>query len=216
MSRIGLPLTAVAVVVAGWLGWIYATQGIPLSPPPGDRVLAAVAGLKSSHVYVAPDSQGLLSPAEISRIDAAAAASKPEVFIVIWRDSSESGYYLPSQSIDQIGAELGRPGFYITAGANDFSSDEVGIKSDDYLSDFDMVDLDDGLSDGELAAGLLKIIGENDGRDYSEGDTTGSQYWGGTAGTIGAGLLIGAFCGAILAGLLAAAWFIVRLKRSIQ
>lgn len=213
MSRLGLLLTAVAVVVAGWLGWAYASADIPDSPPPGDRVLTAVAALKTSNVYVDPDTEGLLSTAEISRINAAAAAADPEVLVVIWRDSTEAGYYPSSQALQQIGADLGRPGFYISADAKEITSDEVGIKSDDYVSDFGAVDYDDGLADGELATGLLKLIGDNDGRDFSEADTTGSDYWGGTAGTTAAGALIGTLAGAVLATVVAIAWFVLRGRR---
>ena len=214
MSRIGLLLTAVSAILASWLGWTFASAGIPESPPSGDRVLAAVAGLETSHVYVDPDSEDLLSPAEISRIDAAAAASRPEVFVVIWRDSSEAGYYLESQAIDQIGAELDRPGYYISAGPRDMSADEVGIKSDDYFNSYGAIEYEDGLAEGELASGLLQIITENDGRDYSESDTTGSHYWGGRAGTIAAGALIGTLAGIGLTGVLAIAWFVVRGRRA--
>lgn len=214
MSIKGLVLTVIAAVVAAWLGWTYATAGVSELPPPGDRVRAAVAGLKSSHVYVDPDSEGILSPAEISQIDAAAAASTPAVFVTIWRESSEAGYYLPSQALDQIGAELGRPGFYISAGAKEISSDEVGIKSDEYISDFGLIDFDDGLADGELATALLKLIDDNDGRDFSEADTSGSDYWGGRAGTIAAGALIGSLAGLCLAAVLAIAWFVVRGRRT--
>lgn len=216
MSRTGLLLTVIAAVVAASLGWAVASAGIPASPPPGDRVLAAVEGLRSSHVYVDPDSEGLLTSAEIDRIESAAASSEPEVFVVIWRDSSEAGYYLPSQAIDQIGAELGRPGYYISAGAKDMSADEVGIESDDYLSNHGAIEFEDGLADGELASGLLQIIGENDGRDFSEADTTGSHYWGGRAGTIAAGALIGTLAGIGLAGVLAILWFVLRARRGAE
>lgn len=213
MSRTGLVLTTIAAIVASWLGWTFASADVPATPPPGDRVLAAVAGLKSSHVYVDPDSEDLLSPAEVSRIEAAAAASRPEVFVVIWRDSSEAGYYLPSQAVHQIGAELDRPGYYITAGSKNLSADEVGIESDDYFSTYGAIEYEDGLAEGELAAGLLQIIDENDGRDFSEADTTGSKYWGGPAGTVTAGVLIGTLAGIGLAGVLSILWFVARSRR---
>ncbi|GAA3527308.1 hypothetical protein GCM10022234_25660 [Aeromicrobium panaciterrae] len=216
MSRLGLLLTTISAVVAAWIGWTVASAHISAFPPSGDRVLAAVAGLKSSHVYVDPDSEGLLTPAEIARIDAAAAASRPEVFVIIWRESSEAGYYLPSQALDQIGAELDRPGYYISAGAKGMAADEVGIKSDDYVGDDDTIEYDDGLSAGELATGLLAVIDENDGREFAEADTTGSQYWGGRAGTIAAGAFIGTLAGIGLAGVLAIAWFVVRTRRGAQ
>lgn len=214
MNVKGLLVTAVAVVIACWGGWAYATTDVSDVAPPGDRVLAAVEALKSSHVYVDPDSAGILTPAEIARIDAAAAASDPEVFVVIWRESNEAGYYLPRQALSQIGAELDRPGFYISAGGKEIAADEVGIKSDDYISSYGSVEFDDGLAPGELAEGVLSLIDENNGRDYSIGNTTGSQYWGGTGGTIAAGALIGTLVGLCLAGLLAIAWFVERGRRT--
>lgn len=214
MSRLGLFLTTIGVVAASWLGWAYASSDVPDALTIGDRVRTAVDGLKTSHVYVDPDSEGLLTPAEIAKVDAAASASQPEVFVVLWRESSESGYYLPSQGVDQLGAELGKPGYYITAGANDISADDIGITSDDYISSYDgNIDYGDGLAPGELVTGLLTMIDENDGRDFSEDDTTGSQYWGDTISVITIGALMGSMIGAGLAGLFAIAWFIERGRR---
>jgi hypothetical protein len=209
-----LIVTAFAVVIACWGAWTYTTTDVAEVPPPGDRVLAAVNGLKSSHVYVDPDSAGILTPAEVTRIDTAAASSEPEVFVVIWRESTEAGYYLPRQALGQIGAELDRPGFYISAGAKEIASDEVGIKSDDYISSYGSVEFDDGLAPGELAEGVLSLIDENDGREFSVGNTTGSHYWGGTGEMIFVGALIGSLAGAGLTLILVIGWFTARGRRT--
>lgn len=208
MNRLGLAVTVVVTVLAGWFGWLYATSDVPAALPVGDRVHAAVDGLRSSNIYVDPDVEGIVTSEEASRIDAAAKAARPEVFIVLWRGSSEAGYYLASQALEQIGEELDRPGYYIVAGPGDISSRDVGIDGE-YVSASSVVN--DGTGHAE---GLLAAIAENDGRHYSEADTTGSDYWGGTGGTIAAGVLFGVLAGSVLAGVLAAGWFIARARRS--
>lgn len=215
MSRAaGVAVTVLASILAGWAGWVVATNDVPDALPVGDRVQAAVEALRDSHVYVAPDSADLLTGADLARIEAAAAASRPEAFVMVWESSSEGGFYLDTEGVRQVGAELGRPGYYVSIGRDGLrgsvASDDVGIDGD-YVSA-------NGFAEGEevtsqsVAARLTEIIAENDGRDFSEASTTGSAYWGGTGGTIAAGVLMGVVGGAALAAIVAAAWFIVRSR----
>lgn len=218
MTRaVGLAVTALMTVLAGWAGWLVASDDVPDPLPVGDRVQAAVAALRDSHIYAAPDSADLLSDADRARLEKAAAASKPETFVMVWESSSDGGFYLDTEGVRQVGAELGRPGYYVSIGRaraadGSVASDDVGIDGD-YVSA-------DGFAEGEevnqesVAARLTQIIAESDGREFSESSTPGSAYWGGTVGTIAAGVLIGATAGAGLAGIATAGWFIVRSRRS--
>lgn len=209
-----LAVTVAVSVLAGWAGWVVATNDVPDPLPVGDRVQAAVEALRDSHVYVAPDSADLLSGADLARIEKAAAASSPETFVMVWESSSEGGFYLDTEGVRQVGAELGRPGYFVSIGRDgaggSVSSDDVGIDGD-YVSA-------DSFADGEevtqqtVAARLTEIIAENDGREFSEGSTTGSAYWGGPFGTLAAGVLFGALAGAALAAIAVAAWFIARTR----
>jgi hypothetical protein len=203
-----LSLTLVAAILAGGAAWVVTTRDVPDPLPVGDRVQAAVAGLRESNVYVAPESADLLSVDDVERLSAVAAGSSPETFVVVWEDSPEGGFYLPREGLRQIGAELGRPGYYVSVGRGDVSSDDVGIDGD-YASA-------DGFEEGEVidqqtvAVKIAEIIAESDGRDYSEASTTGSAYWGGPIGTVGAALLIGVLIGLGLAGVAVIMWFLVR------
>lgn len=209
MSRAtGLAITALVTVLAGWVGWLVATDDVPAALPVGDRVQAAVEALRGSHVYVAPDSADLLSDADLARLDAAAAAASPETFVVVWEHTSEGGFYLETEGLRQIGSELGRPGYYVAVGRGGVSSDDIGIGGDPVYAD----DFEEGerVDQASVAAKITEIIAESDGREFSEKSTTGSSYWGGTGGTIAAGVLIGSLAGAGLAIIVAVLWFIIR------
>lgn len=215
MSRAaGVAVTVLLTVLAGWAGWVVATNDVPDALPVGDRVQAAVEALRESNIYIAPDSADLLSGDDLARLEKAAAASSPETFVMVWESSSEGGFYLDSEGVRQVGAELGRPGYYVSIGRDgvggSVSSDDVGIDGD-YVNA-------DGFAEGEavtqqsVAARLTEIIAESNGREFSEASTTGSAYWGGTGGTIAAGILMGAVAGAPLTAIVVVAWFIVRSR----
>jgi hypothetical protein len=209
MNRgVALALTAVATVLAGWAGWSVATGDVPDELPVGDRVQAAVEAFRESNVYVAPDSADLLSDEDVARIDAAAAASTPETFVVVWEYTSEGGFYLEREGLVQIGEALGRPGYYVAVGRNGVTSDDIGIDGDHAYAD----DFGEGeeITQESVAAKITTIIEESDGREFSAADTSDSAYWGGPFGTVAAGALFGVFGGLGLALVLVIAWFIVR------
>lgn len=213
----GLAVTLLLTLFAGWAGWVHASADVPDPLPVGDRVRTAVGALHDSHVYVAPDSADLLSGDALARVEAAAAASKPATYVMVWESSSEGGFYLDTEGVRQVGAELGRPGYYVSIGRG--KNADVSVASDDVGIDGDYVSAD-SFPDGEaitqesVTAQLLQIIEENDGREFSKASTTGSAYWGGTAGTIAAGAFIGVGAGACLAAIAVAIWFIARYRRS--
>jgi hypothetical protein len=203
-------LTIVAAALAACGAWVVGTDSVPEPLPVGDRVRTATEALRESHVYVAPESADLLTDDDRARLDAAASASRPETFVIVWESTSEGGFYLDTEGLRQVGAELGRPGYYVSVGRDDVSSDDIGIEGD-YVSA-------DGFDEGEvvtaqtMAAKIAEIIAENDGREFSAATTTGSSYWGGTWGTIGAGLLLGVLGGLGLACVVVIVWFIVRSR----
>jgi len=206
----GWVATLVATVLAGGIGWYVASDEVPEPLPVGDRVRAAVDALQDSHVYVAPDSADLLTDADRERLDALAAAARPETFVIVWEGTREAGYYLGSEALRQIGAELDRPGYYVSVGRGDVSSDDVGIDGD--FANADSFDEGVEITEQTVAAKITEIISESDGREFSEADTTGSDYWGGPFGTLAAGLLIGGLAGAGLAVVAVVLWFILRSR----
>ncbi len=215
MSRTaGIAVTVLLTVLAAWAGWVIATNDVPDALPVGDRVQAAAEALRDSNVYVAPDSADLLTGDELARIEAAASAASPETFVMVWESSSEGGFYLDTEGVRQVGAKLGRPGYYVSIGRDGLtgsvSSDDVGIDAD-YVSANNFAEGEE-VTQQSVAARLTEIIAESDGREFSEGSTTGSAYWGGTGGTIAAGILMGVVAGATLSAIVVAAWFIVRSR----
>ncbi|WP_116950187.1 hypothetical protein [Jiangella endophytica] len=213
MSRriVGLLITLVLAAGGGALAWWLATSGITPDLPVTERARAAAAGLgDDGHVYVDPSATGTFTDADLARLDAAAAASDPQAFLVVWPASREAGYGSPSDVLHQIGDLTGRPGLYVQVvpGADLFDTD-VGIAGE-YLSIYSAVGDE---AETETPA-LLRLIDENDGREYEVGEDTSSNYWGGTGGMIAAGLTIGGL-GGVGAGLLGlAGWALVRRRRA--
>ncbi|NED96683.1 hypothetical protein G1H11_15340 [Phytoactinopolyspora alkaliphila] len=207
--RTGMLVTVAAAVAGGAGAWALTTPGVPDPIPVGDRVQAAVEGLRDSHVYIEPAVDELLTAEERAQVDAAAAASDPGVYVVVWRPSAQAGYYLEGEALAQIGAELGRPGLYLRLDANEIDSREVGIEGD-YLSIPSRLDGDGDEPAASPAETLLSVISDNDGREYREADTSGSDYWGGTGGTIAAASLLGVLAGMGLALVMALGWLGVR------
>ena len=213
MTRgVGLALSLVAAVLAAAGGWAVGGRDLTTPRPPGDRVLAVVEGLRESPVHVDPDSVGLLTEQEHDRLAARAASSNPPVFVTVWDQTSEGGFYLPSAGLEQIAAELGEPGLYVSVARRTVTVRDIGIDGDHVSAP--TVDLDRPLTPETMSAAISTILDENDGRDFSEASNSGSDYWGGTGGMIAAGLLIGSLAGGALALVVTIVWFTVRSRRS--
>ncbi|WP_158603041.1 hypothetical protein [Jiangella rhizosphaerae] len=208
----GMLITLVVAVAGGALAWRLASPAVMPEPPVTERARAAAAVLADAHVYVDPSVDGVFTDQELARLEDAAAASDPQVFVVVWPDSDQAGYGFSRDVLRQIGAETGRPGVYLEVSpGEDVDSLDVGIEGE-YFSVFGAVD--GAWSSAAETARLLDEIAENDGREYTLGEDTGSDYWGGTGGTITAGLLIGGFSG-ICAGVLGLiGWALVRRRRA--
>lgn len=208
----GLLITLVCALAGAAIAWWAATPGVPAEPDVAERARAAADELRDSHLYVDPSADGAFTEEELSRLEAAAAAADPQVFVVVWPESYEAGYRFSSDVLRQIGRLTGRPGLYLEVSpGGDLSSADVGITGE-YFSAY-------GTLDGEWTSArettrVLEEIEANDGREYELGEDTGSHYWGGTGGTIAAGLLIGVFSGGVAGPLIVGGWFAVRRRKA--
>ncbi|WP_298326924.1 hypothetical protein [Haloactinopolyspora sp.] len=208
----GLLITLICAAAGAGIAWWVSTPEVPAEVEVTERARAAAAGLADSHVYVDPSSEGVFTEQQLARLDAAAAASDPQVFLVVWPDSWEAGYAYSADVLKQIGELTGQPGLYLEfAPGADLAHTDVGITGERFhiLGDYD------GESTGaQETTQLLQEIENNDGRQYELGEDTSSNYFGGTAGTIAAGLLIGAFDGAVLGLLILGGWSAARRRRA--
>lgn len=206
----GVALTIAATVLAGAAAWFVTSPDVSEPVPVGDRVRAAAEALRTAHVYVEPESADLLGAEDLARLDAAAAAAKPETFVVVWEDSTNAGYYLPRDGLRQLGAELGRPGYYVSVGRGGVSSIDIGIDGEYASAD----DFEEGevIDQQSVAARITDILAESDGREFSAASTSGSDYWGGPWGTLAAGLMFGVFGGLLLALVAVPLWFFIRSR----
>ncbi|PZF82385.1 hypothetical protein [Jiangella anatolica] len=202
---VGLLITLVAAAGGGALAWWLAAPDVTPDRPPTERARAAAAVLDERHVYVDPASAGTFTDDELARLDAAAAASDPQAFLVVWPDSDQAGYGRASDVLHQIGDLTGRPGLYLQVSpGEEVDSTDVGIEAE-YLSGYDVT---------TDAAALLRLIDENDGREYEVGEDTSSHYWGGTGEMVAAALTIGGVSGIGAGVVVLIGWALVRRRRA--
>lgn len=205
---VGAVLTLAATILAALGGWHYAAQDLEGRDHIPDRVQAAIDGLSQSHLYVAPDSTTLLTEGQQESLARQAAATTPQTFVIVWTKTYYAGSNSTSEPVQQIASALNQRGRYIViSGKADFSRD-IGLDAD-YVSSY--------RSPGEpepetLADDIAQRIAAGDDREHTNTSIEHSDYWGGTGGAIGAGILMGALCGAGVACVLAIVWFIVRSR----
>ncbi len=194
---VGMLITLVVAAAGGAVAWWLATPEVTPERPVTERARAAAEVLGDGHVYVDPSAAGTFTDADLARMDAAAAASDPQVFLVVWPASREAGYGPASDAMHEIGDLTGRPGLYVQVDPGvDLDATDVGAEGE-YVSAYG--GMDDEAPTGVSA--VLELIDENDGREYEVGEETSSPYWGGTGTMIAGGLTIGALSG-VCAGLL--------------
>jgi len=68
----------------------------------GDRVLAAVEGLRDDRVHVSDDGRPLLDEQGEAAIAAAIAERDLPVYVVVWQESRAAGYDSPNQAAEQM------------------------------------------------------------------------------------------------------------------
>lgn len=207
---VGLLITLVVAAGGGAVAWWLATPEVTPERPVTERARAAAEVLGDGQVYVDPAAAGTFTDADLARLDAAAAAADPQVFLVVWPASREAGYGPASDAMHEIGDLTGRPGLYVQVDPGvELDATDVGIEAE-YFSTYG--GMDDEAPTG--VAAVLDLIDENDGREYEVGEDTSSPYWGGPGTMIAGGLTIGVLSG-VCAGLLGlAARAVVRQRRA--
>ncbi|MFI5426238.1 hypothetical protein [Aeromicrobium sp. UC242_57] len=161
---------------------------------PGDGCRGGSARVR---LYVAPDSAHRLTAQDRIRLADEAAATSPPTYVIVWAATREGGYRNFLDPTLQIAHELDRPGRYLVFEDENVWGRDVGIDGD-YVSTDDF-DEDEERTPAALAAKISANIAAGDDRDFSSESITHSDYWGGTAGAIGAGALMGVLGGAGLA-----------------
>lgn len=145
---------------------------------PGDRIGAAIDGVQDDGFYIAPNRAGDLTDAEVNKAEAAIADADVPVFVAWMGDAGDGGYYTDYDGLDQLRAGVGQKGFYILFGKDGPISGAVG---------YDGPYADADLAMGRPGEGLVRYINEIAAQPATTSPE--NDYWGGTAGGIGAGLL---------------------------
>lgn len=203
---VGFTLTILAAAVAAVIGWRIASTDLDERTHVGDRVQAAVDGLRTSHLYVDPDSADRLTAADQSKLAESAAATRPSTYVIVWADTRQGGYESTLEAVQQVATELNAPGRYLVLEGDDATDRDVGIDADYVMSSVDE-DKPTKTSE-ETTAKLQAQIAAGADRDFSTTSISHSQYWAGTGGAIAAGVLMGVLIGLALALILAIAWSI--------
>lgn len=161
--------------------------------PIGDRVQAAVDGVRETGFYVGPELRDELTADQVADIEGIIAGAEVQLFVVWWDETYDAGYNTPYAALDQLRVGVGEDGYYavVTEGYVPL------LESVGYASPY--IDAD---GKGRPADALTRIVTEMAELPPSEESPPGpgSDYWGGTGGGIAAGLL---FAGLGYLGLLA-------------
>ncbi|GGO76003.1 hypothetical protein [Nocardioides deserti] len=79
----------------------------------GDRVLAAVEGLRDDHVHVTDDGRGMLAEADERAIAELIAERDLPAYVLVWKNSWFAGYDHYVQSAEQVLHQLGEPALLV-------------------------------------------------------------------------------------------------------
>lgn len=187
----------------------------PRLPPPGDRVSAAIAGVEKdpSHLYVAPELAGLLTPQQLADARRALSNAKAPSYVVFWGGGRFDGLALAGDdgadsddvALEQLEMAVGKRGFYAIVPYG-------GLPTDDAIGFGDpFVDTQTGRPADRMvryAAALAKTAPE------AATDDGPSDYWGGVPGGFAAGCLFVLPAYLALVGLVALVGWIWRSWRS--
>lgn len=151
---------------------------------PGDRVQAAIDGVRETGLYIGPELRDELTDAEVAEIEEIIDGAEAPVFLVWWGGSSDAGYNTAYAALDQLRVGVGEKGYY-------------AVVEDDYIPVLEAVGYAtpyiDADGKGRPADALTRIATEMAALPPSEDTAPGepSDYWGGPGGGIAAGLLFG-------------------------
>lgn len=160
---------------------------------PGDRVQAAIDGVRETGLYIGPELRDELTAAEVEGIERIIEGAEVPVFIVWWGGASDAGYNTAYAALDQLRVGVGEDGYY-------------AVVDDDYIPVLESVGYAtpyiDADGKGRPADALTRIATEMAAIPPSVDSPPGpeSDYWGGTGGGIAAGLLfaLGGYLGLLL------------------
>ena len=217
MNRLGVRSASVALLVSvlaglaagllpgrgdGPTGYEEAGLAAAAAEEPGDRVAAAIDGVRQDGLYVAPELADLLTPQELSDIERAVADSPVPLFVVWWSRSYDAGYRTDYAAMAQLRVGVGQEGYYaiVSAGGS------VLVEANDLRTPFI-----DANALGRPADALTRVVEElSQVPPEAPYRSEASDYWGGPGGGIAAGLL---FVGLGYAGLVPVVWLVGRIVR---
>lgn len=148
-------------------------------PPAGDRVRAAIDGLKRDRFYVAPEMRNRLTAEQRRTISAALADGRVSTYLIFWKQTSDAGYYLDSQALDQVIAGVGVDGRYASV------DQLLNATYESRGMGYTFVDPDVLVARADQA---LLAYARAMGAEPAE-PVDRSDYWGGPGGGIAAGAL---------------------------
>jgi hypothetical protein len=181
-TALGWLVPLVLAVGAGAGAWVLTERRSAYElPPPGDRVQQAVDALAESPVFVAEDARDLLDEAGEARVAEVAAAADPRIFVVVWTPSTDAGYYLEADALDQIMEGVDEDGIYLLVDDSQSAVvDERGVELDGYV----VPELY-----GALDEALVDHLEELDALGASPAETGEDAYWGPPPGAAVIGVL---------------------------
>lgn len=161
--------------------------------PPGDRVQAAVDGVRDTGFYVGPELRDELTPDEVAGIERIIKGAEVPLYVVWWNDARDAGFTTPYAALDQLRVGVGEDGYYAVVTEGYIPLLEAVGYSTPYI---------DADGKGRPADALTRIVTEMAELPPEVDAAPGprSDYWGGVGGGLAAGLLFGglAYLGLLL------------------
>jgi hypothetical protein len=204
-GAIGRPVAAGAVlgVVAG-LGTyaVVSDHGHDAHAVSGnDRLAAAVAELKRTHLFIGPEDRWRFADAQVSAIEHQLARQKVPTYLIYWNgDDGDNGFTFDGAALDWIKHEIGAKGYYLSidSGTGGYAHGEaIGY------APTASGDLEDPARPGDSIVPLLQEIDDEDPEPPWEDEPS-------VIGPLVGGIALGLLGSAVLAGLVSAAG---RLRR---
>jgi hypothetical protein len=166
--------------------WDASNVAAARASTPGDRMQAAIDGVRESGFYVGPELRDQLTDDDVATLEQIIAAAPVPVFVIWWEDTRDAGYSTQYAALDQLRAGVGTDGFYAVVTRGSYPLTEALGYETPYV---------DADAKGRPAAALERFVGELaavEPERETAGDGSDFDYWGGTGGGIAAGLLFAA------------------------